>query len=121
MLSESVDEKTFENKRKIFKAGINLNNLKSDLEAAAIFLYLNLLSVRSSGESFKGTLNSYKKKLGVIAPLNERLKDTEICGINALEAISRHMQGRIDDLYWGGMDITTWISPTIRTVLLRES
>ncbi len=92
MLSESVDEETFKNKRKIFEAGINLNNSKSNLEAAAIFLYLNLLSVRGSGESFKGTLNSYKKKPGAIAPLNERLKDTEICGIDALEVIRKHIK-----------------------------
>lgn len=94
MLSESVDKKTFENKRKIFEAGVSLNNSKYNLEAAVLFLYLNLLSVRGSGTSFKGTLNSYKKKLGAIAPLNERLKDTEICGINALEVISRHMKDK---------------------------
>lgn len=94
MLSESVDEKTFENKRKIFEAGVSLNNSKYNLEAAVLFLYLNLLSVRGSGTSFKGMLNSYKKKLGAIAPLNERLKDTEICGINALEVISRHMKDK---------------------------
>lgn len=92
MLCKPVDEQTFIDNQEQLKAKYNLSNSKVNLEAAASFLFSNLLSVWSSGSTFKGTYKSYRKKLDNIALLCKRLKDTEICGDDAFKLIRKHME-----------------------------
>lgn len=90
LLSESVDEQTFEN-NKAKKKGFILDNKKVNIDAAVNYLFLNLLSVRNLGITFKRmAYEVYRNKMNAIYPLSERLKNTEICGLHALEILDKH-------------------------------
>lgn len=96
MLCKSVDAQTFQDNKEQLKAGFDLNNSKANTDAAASFLFSNLLSVRGTGSTFKtnATKKVYREKLDAIAPLCERLKDTEIRGVDALELINEYMEDK---------------------------
>lgn len=95
MLSKSVDEETFNESKNSMKKGFELSNKKINIEAAGDYLYTNLLSVRSTGITFKGmSFTTYKHKMNAIYPLHERLKNTEIYGVHAFDIIKKHRKDK---------------------------
>lgn len=89
--AEQVDEQTFERNKNAVANGLDLDNKKVNIDAAVSFLYINLLSVRNIGITYKKmNPKKYREMLNAIYPLSERLKDTEICGLDALEIIKKH-------------------------------
>lgn len=91
MLCQSITQETFDKNRKELQHA-NLSNQKLNIDAGINFLFSNLMSLRNGGYSYKTMSGAvYKKRLDAIAPLHERLKDTEICGLHALEIIEQHM------------------------------
>ncbi len=93
MLDKPVNEQEFSKNKAELENESGLSNSKADVDAAIRFLFSNLLSVRNTGDKFKKISPSkYHERMDAIYPLHERLKDTEICGLNALDVIRKHMK-----------------------------
>lgn len=93
MLAKPVNKQEFAKNKTELEYESRLSNSKVNVKAAISFLFSNLLSKRNTGYTFtKISPRKYHERMDAIYPLHERLKDTEICGLNALDVIRKHMK-----------------------------